>query len=77
MKKYLHNFASKSMKIEQNFYVFHAIPVFLHLDFLAIFSPRKNLKNNNFKAKASKIQKNNICYQISNKFVDFLGFKNA
>ena len=45
--------------------------------FWLIFPLRKIPKNNNFKAKYYKIRMNDIFYQISNKFLDFLGFENV
>ena len=75
MKKYLHNFAFKSMKIAQNVYAFYVFPIFHHLNFL--FPLRKISKNNNFEARTSKFQIKNICGQISKKLAELLGFENA
>ena len=52
----------------------HIIPVFLHFFW---FFLRKFSKNSNLRAKTSNVRMKNICGEISNKFVDFLGFENA
>ena len=66
------------MKIAFNFYTFFCNSHFLFILILwFIFPLRKIKKNSNFKGKSSKIWINNVCYQISNKFVDFFGFENA
>ena len=66
------------MKISFNFYAFLRNFCFYFISlFWLIFPLQKFKKNNNFKAKTSKIHMNNICCQISNKFVDFLDFENG